>query len=234
MATAPEPISIPEQKETAAPAERIKPMPTPRPRPENLPLKGPAQQLQTSERKPSPVSPSSSSSSERFHLYEQCLSPAQGEMGAPPLPPKSYAVGVSKEPTDGPYRPPVPPPRVSVCSRTTNPRSTSSGSPPTSSAPADDPSDTDPVPDVPPRIIRPLNESRRRDAPPPPNRNQLDSDESSDEYEEREPSRDAKLIDMASKMSLMVPKATKPPSQNYYKCGQPLSSDDRCYSNRCP
>uniref|UniRef100_A0A9J8DFC3 ArfGAP with RhoGAP domain, ankyrin repeat and PH domain 1 n=1 Tax=Cyprinus carpio carpio TaxID=630221 RepID=A0A9J8DFC3_CYPCA len=132
MATAPEPISIPEQKETAAPAERIKPMPTPRPRPENLPLKGPAQQLQTSERKPSPVSPSSSSSSERFHLYEQCLSPAQGEMGAPPLPPKSYAVGVSKEPTDGPYRPPVPPPRVSVCSRTTNPRSTSSGSPPTS------------------------------------------------------------------------------------------------------
>uniref|UniRef100_A0A8C2JRY4 ArfGAP with RhoGAP domain, ankyrin repeat and PH domain 1 n=1 Tax=Cyprinus carpio TaxID=7962 RepID=A0A8C2JRY4_CYPCA len=133
MATAPEPISIPEQKETPAPAERIKPMPTPRPRPENLPLKGPAQQLQTSERKPSPVSPSSSSSSERFHLYEQCLSPAQGEMGAPPLPPKSYAVGVSKEPTDGPYRPPVPPPRVSVCSRTTNPRSTSSGSPPTSS-----------------------------------------------------------------------------------------------------
>uniref|UniRef100_A0A8C2JMZ3 ArfGAP with RhoGAP domain, ankyrin repeat and PH domain 1 n=1 Tax=Cyprinus carpio TaxID=7962 RepID=A0A8C2JMZ3_CYPCA len=126
------PISIPEQKETPAPAERIKPMPTPRPRPENLPLKGPAQQLQTSERKPSPVSPSSSSSSERFHLYEQCLSPAQGEMGAPPLPPKSYAVGVSKEPTDGPYRPPVPPPRVSVCSRTTNPRSTSSGSPPTS------------------------------------------------------------------------------------------------------
>uniref|UniRef100_A0A8C1K229 ArfGAP with RhoGAP domain, ankyrin repeat and PH domain 1 n=1 Tax=Cyprinus carpio TaxID=7962 RepID=A0A8C1K229_CYPCA len=132
MATAPEPISIPEQKETPAPAERIKPIPTPRPRPENLPLKGPAQQLQTSERKPSPVSPSSSSSSERFHLYEQCLSPAQGEMGAPPLPPKSYAVGVSKEPTDGPYRPPVPPPRVSVCSRTTNPRSTSSGSPPTS------------------------------------------------------------------------------------------------------
>uniref|UniRef100_A0A8C2A0F9 ArfGAP with RhoGAP domain, ankyrin repeat and PH domain 1 n=1 Tax=Cyprinus carpio TaxID=7962 RepID=A0A8C2A0F9_CYPCA len=132
MATAPEPISIPEQKETPAPAERFKPIPTPRPRPENLPLKGPAQQLQTSERKPSPVSPSSSSSSERFHLYEQCLSPAQGEMGAPPLPPKSYAVGVSKEPTDGPYRPPVPPPRVSVCSRTTNPRSTSSGSPPTS------------------------------------------------------------------------------------------------------
>uniref|UniRef100_A0A8C2GJA2 ArfGAP with RhoGAP domain, ankyrin repeat and PH domain 1 n=1 Tax=Cyprinus carpio TaxID=7962 RepID=A0A8C2GJA2_CYPCA len=126
------PISIPEQKETPAPAERFKPIPTPRPRPENLPLKGPAQQLQTSERKPSPVSPSSSSSSERFHLYEQCLSPAQGEMGAPPLPPKSYAVGVSKEPTDGPYRPPVPPPRVSVCSRTTNPRSTSSGSPPTS------------------------------------------------------------------------------------------------------
>ncbi len=134
MVTAPEPISIPEQKETHTPAEQTKPIPTPRPRPEHLPLKGPAQQLQTSERKPSPVSPSSSSSSsssssERFHLYEQCSSPAQGEMNAPPLPPKCYAVGVSKEPRD---RPPVPPPRVSVCSRTTNPRSTSSGSPPTS------------------------------------------------------------------------------------------------------
>ncbi len=126
MATAPEPSSIPEQTLT----EQTKPIPTPRPRPEHLPLKGPAQKLQTSERKPSPVSPSSSSSSsssERFHLYEQCSSPAQGEMNAPPLPPKSYAVGVSKDTIDK-DKPPVPPPRISVCSRT----STSSGSPPTS------------------------------------------------------------------------------------------------------
>ncbi|KAF4104502.1 arf-GAP with Rho-GAP domain, ANK repeat and PH domain-containing protein 1-like isoform X2 [Onychostoma macrolepis] len=235
MATAPEPISIPEQKETPTPAEQTKPIPTPRPRPEHLPLKGPAQQLQTSERRPSLVSPSSSSSSssssERFHLYEQCLSPTQGEVNAPPLPPKSYAVGVSKEPRDGPYRPPVPPPRVSVCSRTTNPRSTSSGSPPTSSAPADDPSDTDRVPEVPPRIIRPLNESQRRDVPPPPNKNKLDSDESSDEYDEREPSRDAKLIDMASKMSLMVPKATKPRYNSLCSDDELLDDDTNCYES---
>ncbi|XP_042627655.1 pollen-specific leucine-rich repeat extensin-like protein 2 [Cyprinus carpio] len=108
-ATAPEPISIPEQKETPTPASRAKPIPTPRPRPEHLPLKGPAQQLQTSERKPSRVSPTlSSSSSERFHLYEQCSSPTQGEVGVPPLPPKSYTVGVSKEPRDVPNRHPVP------------------------------------------------------------------------------------------------------------------------------
>ncbi|XP_016405487.1 arf-GAP with Rho-GAP domain, ANK repeat and PH domain-containing protein 1, partial [Sinocyclocheilus rhinocerous] len=236
MVTAPEPISLPEQKETPTPAEQTKPIPTPRPRPEHLPLKGPAQQLQTSERKPSPVSPSSSSSSsssssERFHLYEQCSSPAQGEAGAPPLPPKSYAVGVSKEPRDGLYRPPVPPPRVSVCSRTTNPRSTSSGSPPMSSAPVDDPSDTDRVPDVPPRIIRPPNESQRRDVPPPPNTNKLDSDESSDEYDERELSRDAKLIDMASKMSLMVPKATKPRYSSLCSDDELLDDDTISYES---
>lgn len=115
--------------------ERATPIPTPRPRPQHLPLKGPAQQLQKSESKHSPQSPtsssSSSSSSERFHLYEQCSSSSPGEAGAPPLPPKSYAVGVSREPKDEPvavpYRPPVPPPRVSVCSRTT---SLSTGSPP--------------------------------------------------------------------------------------------------------
>uniref|UniRef100_A0A8C2GEP6 ArfGAP with RhoGAP domain, ankyrin repeat and PH domain 1 n=1 Tax=Cyprinus carpio TaxID=7962 RepID=A0A8C2GEP6_CYPCA len=130
-ATAPEPISIPEQKETPTPASRAKPIPTPRPRPEHLPLKGPAQQLQTSERKPSRVSPTlSSSSSERFHLYGQCSSPTQGEVGVPPLPPKSYTVGVSKEPRDVPNRHPVPPPRVS-CNTTASPRSTLSRSPPT-------------------------------------------------------------------------------------------------------
>uniref|UniRef100_A0A8C1X933 ArfGAP with RhoGAP domain, ankyrin repeat and PH domain 1 n=1 Tax=Cyprinus carpio TaxID=7962 RepID=A0A8C1X933_CYPCA len=130
-ATAPEPISIPEQKETPTPASRAKPIPTPRPRPEHLPLKGPAQQLQTSERKPSRASPTlSSSSSERFHLYGQCSSPTQGEVSVPPLPPKSYTVGVSKEPRDVPNRHPVPPPRVS-CNTTASPRSTLSRSPPT-------------------------------------------------------------------------------------------------------
>uniref|UniRef100_A0A8C1EQ79 ArfGAP with RhoGAP domain, ankyrin repeat and PH domain 1 n=1 Tax=Cyprinus carpio carpio TaxID=630221 RepID=A0A8C1EQ79_CYPCA len=130
-ATAPEPISIPEQKETPTPASRAKPIPTPRPRPEHLPLKGPAQQLQTSERKPSRASPTlSSSSSERFHLYGQCSSPTQGEVAVPPLPPKSYTVGVSKEPRDVPNRHPVPPPRVS-CNTTASPRSTLSRSPPT-------------------------------------------------------------------------------------------------------
>ncbi|XP_016336893.1 arf-GAP with Rho-GAP domain, ANK repeat and PH domain-containing protein 1-like isoform X2 [Sinocyclocheilus anshuiensis] len=229
MATAPEPISIPEQKETATPAGRSKPIPTPRPRPEHLPLKGPAQQLQTSERKPSCVSSSSSSSSECFHLYEQCSSPTQGEVGVPPLPPKSYAVGVSKEPRDVPYRPPVPPPRV--CSTTTNPRSTSSGSPPTFSSPADDPPSTDRVPDVPFRMIRPPTESSKRDVPPPPLRNKLDSDESSDEYDEREPSRDAKLIEMASKMSLMVPKVTKPRYSSLCSDDELLDDETNCYES---
>ncbi|XP_016109923.1 arf-GAP with Rho-GAP domain, ANK repeat and PH domain-containing protein 1-like isoform X2 [Sinocyclocheilus grahami] len=229
MATTPEPISIPEQKETPTPAGRAKPIPTPRPRPEHLTLKGPAQQLQTSERKPSRVSPSSSSS-ERFHLYEQCSSPAQGEVGVPPLPPKSYTVGVSKEPRDVPYRPPVPPPRV--CSTTTNPRSTSSGSPPTFSSPADDPPSTDRVPDVPLRMIRPPNESSKRDVPlPPPLRNKLDSDESSDEYDEREPSRDAKHIDMASKMSLMVPKVTKPRYSSLCSDDELLDDETNCYES---
>ncbi|RXN16924.1 arf-GAP with Rho-GAP ANK repeat and PH domain-containing 1 isoform X1 [Labeo rohita] len=240
--TAPDPVGVPEQRETPTPAERSKPIPTPRPRPEHLSLKGPVQHLQTSERKQSPVSPtpssSSSSSSERFHLYEQCSSPSQGEAGAPPLPPKSYAVGVSKEPRDSPspppvpYRPPVPPPRASVCPRTTHPRSTSSGSPPLISSPADDPSDTDRVPHIPPRIIRPQSESQRRDVPPLPLKNKLDSDESSDEYDEREPSRDAKLIDMASKqMSLVVPKAAKPRYNSLCSDDELLDDDTSCYES---
>ncbi|XP_052472590.1 arf-GAP with Rho-GAP domain, ANK repeat and PH domain-containing protein 1 isoform X2 [Carassius gibelio] len=228
MASAPEPISIPEQKETPTPAGRSKPIPTPRPRPEHLSLKGPAQQLQTSERKPSPVSPSSSSSSsECFHLYEQCSSPAQGEAGIPPLPPKSYTVGVSREPRDVPYMPPVPPPRVS-CSTTVSPMSTSSGSPPTFSSPADDPFDTDRVPDVPPRKTRPSaeKESSERDV-----RNQLDSDESSAEYDECEPSGDAKLIDMASKMSLVVPKARKARYSSLCSDDELLEDDTNCYES---
>ncbi|KAL0175269.1 hypothetical protein M9458_031237, partial [Cirrhinus mrigala] len=40
-----------------------------------------------------------------------------------------------------------------------------------SSSPADDPSDTDRVPDIPPRIIRPQSESQRRDAPSLPLKN---------------------------------------------------------------
>ncbi|XP_048018040.1 arf-GAP with Rho-GAP domain, ANK repeat and PH domain-containing protein 1 isoform X2 [Megalobrama amblycephala] len=229
--------TAPELKETPTPAERAKPVPTPRPRPEHLPLKGPAQQLQKSESKRSPDSPtpssSSSSSSERFHLYEQCSSPAQGDTGAPPLPPKSYAVGVTKEPTvtpQVPYRPPVPPPRVSVCSRTTIPRSTSSGSPPAFSSPADDLSDTDRVPDVPPRI-RPAKESQKRDVPPLPLKNKLDSGESSDEYDDREPCRDAKLIDMASKMSLMVPKVTKSRYSSLCSDDELLDDDTDCYQS---
>uniref|UniRef100_A0A8C1X5H3 ArfGAP with RhoGAP domain, ankyrin repeat and PH domain 1 n=1 Tax=Cyprinus carpio TaxID=7962 RepID=A0A8C1X5H3_CYPCA len=230
-ATAPEPISIPEQKETPTPASRAKPIPTPRPRPEHLPLKGPAQQLQTSERKPSRASPTlSSSSSERFHLYGQCSSPTQGEVSVPPLPPKSYTVGVSKEPRDVPNRHPVPPPRVS-CNTTASPRSTLSRSPPTISSPADDPFDTDQGPDVPPRMIRSPNKSSKRDVRLPPLRNKLESDESSDEYDEREPSRDYKLIEMANKMSLVVPKVTKPRYSSLCSDDELLEDDTNCYES---
>ncbi|XP_067307581.1 arf-GAP with Rho-GAP domain, ANK repeat and PH domain-containing protein 1 isoform X1 [Pseudorasbora parva] len=226
----------PELKETPTPAERAKPRPSPRPRPQHLPLKGPAQQRQKSECKRSPQSPtpsssSSSSSSERFHLYEQCSSPAQGEIGAPPLPPKSYAV--SKEPKDAPItpqvldRPPIPPPRVSG-KRTTNPRSTSFENPPTFSSPADELSDpTDRIPDVPPRI-NPKRGSQRRDVPSLSHKNTLDSEESSDENDERE-LRDAKLIDMASKMSLMVPKVTKPRYSSLCSDDELLEDDSCCY-----
>ncbi|KAL1260346.1 hypothetical protein QQF64_008173, partial [Cirrhinus molitorella] len=239
-------VTISNTSDSVGVPERTKPVP--RPRPEHLPLKGPAQHLQTNERKASPVSPSrsfsssssSSSSSECFHLYEQCSSPSQGEAGAPPLPPKSYSVGVSKEPRDGPsspavpYRPPVPPPRVSICPRNTQIHlRTSSGSPPVFSSPADDPSDTDRVPDVPPRIIRPQSDSQsqRRDVPLPPLRNKLGSDESSDEYDEREPSRDAKLIDMANKMTLVVPKATKPRYNSLCSDDELLDDDTNCYES---
>ncbi|XP_039525979.1 arf-GAP with Rho-GAP domain, ANK repeat and PH domain-containing protein 1 isoform X2 [Pimephales promelas] len=223
---------------TAETPGRATPIPTPRPRPrpQDLPLKGPAQQLQKSESKHSPQSPtssssSSSSSSERFHLYEQCSSSSPGEAGVPPLPPKSYAVAVSKEPKDEPvpYRPPVPPPRVSVGSRTTTPRGTSTGSPPAVSSPADDLSHTDRVPDVPPRI-RP-RERERRDVPPPPLKSTLDSGDSSDEHDDREPCGDAKLVDMANKMSLLVPKATKPRYSSLCSDDELLDDDTHCYQS---
>uniref|UniRef100_A0AAY5EJ61 ArfGAP with RhoGAP domain, ankyrin repeat and PH domain 1 n=1 Tax=Electrophorus electricus TaxID=8005 RepID=A0AAY5EJ61_ELEEL len=108
------------EEDRPVPRERTKfravspPTPAPRPRPENLSLKETASKQQSGE-KPSPVSPS-------FHLYEQCSSPGQAEMGAPPLPPKSYAVGSYKEPkvtprTRPPCRPPIPP-RATVSSKT--------------------------------------------------------------------------------------------------------------------
>ncbi|KAI2656524.1 Arf-GAP with Rho-GAP domain, ANK repeat and PH domain-containing protein 1 [Labeo rohita] len=101
-----------------------------------------------------------------------------------------------------------------------------------SSSPADDPSDTDRVPHIPPRIIRPQSESQRRDVPPLPLKNKLDSDESSDEYDEREPSRDAKLIDMASKqMSLVVPKAAKPRYNSLCSDDELLDDDTSCYES---
>ncbi|XP_056304705.1 arf-GAP with Rho-GAP domain, ANK repeat and PH domain-containing protein 1-like [Danio aesculapii] len=129
----------PAGRATPTPAERAVPThveratPTPRPRPEHLAIKGPAPQLQSRASPETPSSSSSSSSLERFHLYEQCSSPAQVDTGAPPLPPKSYAVAVAKEQKDAPpalYRPPIPPPRGSVSTRTTIPKNLPSGSPP--------------------------------------------------------------------------------------------------------
>ncbi|XP_051535448.1 arf-GAP with Rho-GAP domain, ANK repeat and PH domain-containing protein 1 isoform X2 [Myxocyprinus asiaticus] len=237
-----QPPTIPETKETATPADRSKPTPVPRLRPEHLPLKEPPQQPQKCEKKQSPVSPSlslssissssSSSSSDQIHLYEQCSS--QGEMGAPPLPPKSYAMGVSKEPKDAqshppvPYRPPIPPPRISVSIRTTNFRNISSGSMPSFSSPVDDIWETDRAPDIPPRIRSP-----KRGAPLPALRNKLDSAGSSDEYDDHDSDncRDTKLIDMANKMSLMVPKETKPRYSSLCSDDELLDDDADCYES---
>lgn len=225
----------PEPRVTPIPAERPKPTPVPRPRPEHLSLKG---QVQKIERKPSPVSPtlslssssSSSSSSDRFHLYEQCSSPPQGET-APPLPPKSYAVGVPKEPTDAQlpprvsYRPPVPPPRVSVNTRTVS-------SPSGFSSTADDLLDAEPFPDIPPQIRLP-SESPRRAAPLPALKNKLDSAGSSDEYDDKDHdlSRDAKLLDMANKMSLMVPRVMKPRYSSICSDDELLDDDSDFYES---
>ncbi|KTG33345.1 hypothetical protein cypCar_00010653 [Cyprinus carpio] len=100
-----------------------------------------------------------------------------------------------------------------------------------SSSPADDPFDTDQGPDVPPRMIRSPNESSKRDVRLPPLRNKLESDESSDEYDEREPSRDDKLIEMANKMSLVVPKVTKPRYSSLCSDDELLEDDTNCYES---
>lgn len=113
---------VPIPKPVSAPVIQTRPVPTPTPRsrPDNLPLKEMAPKQQSGEKRLSPVSPSVSSSSslssasEQFHLYEQCSSPAQAEKGIPPLPPKSYAIGIPREPKvtrpeRPPRRPPIPP-----------------------------------------------------------------------------------------------------------------------------
>ncbi|XP_051520901.1 arf-GAP with Rho-GAP domain, ANK repeat and PH domain-containing protein 1-like isoform X2 [Myxocyprinus asiaticus] len=242
------PPTIPKTK-TPTPAHRSRSKPTPAPRPllEHLPLKGLPQQPQKSEKKCSSVSPtpslfsisstssSSSSSSDRIHLYEQCSS--QGEMGAPPLPPKSYTVGVSKEPRDAQIcpvvlcRPPVPPSRISVSTRTTKSRNISSESSPRFSSPADDLLETDVAPDISPRIRSPSGRPRRG-VPLPTPRNKLDSAGSSDEYDDHDSDhcRDTKLIDMANKMSLMVPKETKPRYNSLCSDDELLDDDGCCES----
>ncbi|KAL7825327.1 hypothetical protein AOLI_G00325340 [Acnodon oligacanthus] len=161
-------------KPVLAPATQTRPTPTPRPRPESLPLK---ETVPKQDKKPSPISPSvssspstssSSSSSEQFHLYEQCSSPGQAERGIPPLPPKSYSIGTPKEakvapPGRPPRRPPIPP-RGTTTSNTTAPPK----SPPTvSSSPADDLSDADRAPHVPPRP-RSHQEGPKKGVPLPP------------------------------------------------------------------
>lgn len=86
------------------------------------------------------------------------------------------------------------------------------------------------MPDIPPRV-RPAHDSLRRDAPPP-HKNKLDSEDSSDEYDERREScRDAKLIDMTSKMSLMVPKPLKQRYNSLCSDDELLDDDSGCYES---
>ncbi|XP_035389930.1 arf-GAP with Rho-GAP domain, ANK repeat and PH domain-containing protein 1 isoform X1 [Electrophorus electricus] len=201
---------------------RSPPTPAPRPRPENLSLKETASKQQSGE-KPSPVSPSVSSlsssssslssSSEQFHLYEQCSSPGQAEMGAPPLPPKSYAVGSYKEPkvtprTRPPCRPPIPP-RATVSSKTMPlPKSPST----LSSSPVDDLSDAVQILDIPPRN-NPLKLRSQSSVPLPLPQRRSDCMDSSDEYEETETAKcgNGDRIDMADKDTfLQIPENHKP------------------------
>lgn len=235
--------TVPERRVMPTPAERSKPTPAPRVCPEHLPLKGPPQPVQRNERKLSPVSPthslspsssslsSSSCSFDQFHLYEQCSLPAQEET-APPLPPKCFAV--SKEPQDAqlapqvPSRPPLPPPRVSVTTTTHfgSPSRLSSFSPPVDEHP-----DPDPFPEIPPRT-KPQSESPRKAFPLPAIKNKLDSAGSSDEYDDKDHdlSRDAKLLDMAYKTSLMVPKE-KPRYNSICSDDELLDDEMDCYES---
>ncbi|TRY85124.1 hypothetical protein DNTS_006329 [Danionella cerebrum] len=187
-----------ESNKQLVPTERANQRPVPKPRPKDLSLTEPV----VPNRKQPPVSPvvSSSSSTECFHLYEQCSSPAQGDTGAPPLPPKSYAVALPKEPKESGC-PPVPPPRVSVFSKSMH--SSISTTADTNSCVSDDPADSHPAPDLPARSSKPAQLSSKSRF------HHLHSEEISDDFEGGERGRESKLIDMASKMSLMVPKETK-------------------------
>ncbi|XP_037402515.1 arf-GAP with Rho-GAP domain, ANK repeat and PH domain-containing protein 1 isoform X1 [Pygocentrus nattereri] len=207
-------------KPVLAPATQTRPMPTPRPRPESLPLK---ETVLKQDKKPSPISPSvssssstssSSSSSEQFHLYEQCSSPGQAEKGIPPLPPKSYSIGTPKEAKVAPpgrplCRPPIPPRGSTTSSTTAPPKSP----PAVSSSPADDLSDADRAPHVPPRP-RSHQEGPKKRVPLPPSQSRLvDSSDSSDEYEDLHMDKcgNGDPLDMADKSSfLLVPGQSKP------------------------
>ncbi|XP_076833099.1 uncharacterized protein LOC143478057 [Brachyhypopomus gauderio] len=253
--------SAPFTKTAVTPAAHIRPTPTPvpRPRPENLPLKEMPLKQQSGERKPSPVSPSvsslsssssfslpssssSSSSSEQFHLYEQCSSPGQADVGAPPLPPKAYVVGASKEPKVAPssrraYRPPIPPippipPRITMSSKSMQlPKSPST----LRSSPVDDFSEAARFLDVPSRN-KPAKELRQNSVPLPARRRRSDCMDSSDEYEEAEKAKceNGDRIDMADKNTLQQPPEIRKTRYSSLCSDDELLEEDLGYDSVAP
>ncbi|XP_053535167.1 arf-GAP with Rho-GAP domain, ANK repeat and PH domain-containing protein 1 isoform X2 [Ictalurus punctatus] len=179
---------------------------------------------------PSPVSPScssSSSSTEQFHLYEQCSSPGHAELGVPPLPPKSYAVVTPREPkvtlpVTPPRRPPVPPRSTTATSNkaTPLPRSLTA----LSSSPADDICGLDATAQIKTRV-----ETSQLAAVLAPCQRRLDSAGSSDSYEELETAKctESDPIEMADKnMFLPLPSLRKSRHSSLYSDDELLDEED--------
>ncbi|XP_066522588.1 arf-GAP with Rho-GAP domain, ANK repeat and PH domain-containing protein 1 isoform X2 [Hoplias malabaricus] len=224
-------------KSAPAPAPPTRPTPAPRPRPETLPLKEPAPKP-SMDRKPSPISPtvsssssssSLSSSSDQFHLYEQCSSPGQAELGIPPLPPKSYAMTNPREskpitPPGRPLRKPAIPPRTpSTSNAAAQPKSPA----PFSSSPSDDFSDPERAPDIPPRP-RSHQDSPRKSVPLPPSQRRVVDSDSSDEYEDTLPARcgNGDPLEMADKSQFLPLPGILKPRYNSLCSDDELLDDD--------
>lgn len=164
-------------------------------------------------------------------------------MGIPPLPPKSYAIGASRDHKVAPpgrlaRRPPIPP-RTTTNTNTSSTTTTTNATPrPKSpaalgSSPVDDLLDSDRAPDIPPR---PRSQSPKKVVPLTPSQSrQVDSSESSDEYEDLGKSRCGTTdpLDMADKStSLTVPRQPKPRYSSLCSDDELLEDEgDLCYES---
>ncbi|XP_062872364.1 arf-GAP with Rho-GAP domain, ANK repeat and PH domain-containing protein 1-like [Trichomycterus rosablanca] len=215
---------------TQVPVTQPRPVPVPAPRPLHFGEKQNSGIARPTS--PSMSSSSSSSSSEQFHLYEQCSSPGQAEMGIPPLPPKSYVVttpkGPKPTPPARPPRRPVVPPRGSSTDKL-SPQSKSPAA--LSSSPADELSDLFPLVDAPPPF-RSGTDSPVKRALLPPTQRRLGSTSSIESYEEGDTSKSGNgdPVVMADKNKfLTLPEKTRHPS--LYSDDEILDDGDLSYDS---